>query len=863
MKSFAHRWLRIWMLAAALGALLAIGLVFAQPSQQDAALLLGLSAARWALVGLLLALAAACAALARAERWQTQFAQHLLARPQLLSALLGLALIIFVLALYLVLFSLRITDAFAQALLLRLLPLTAWLAWAAASAVVLLPLLRPASGWAQERSVLRAALPAFAIMVAVVLLMVLTGLGLSPDRTGWDTPGAPILNTQVLLAWSVTVLLAAAGAWAARRFGWRLSRLDVAVAIGLWLLAVLLWSAEPLRPTHFSPAPSAPNWEYYPNSDAATLDIAAQSFLTGNRFTDIIEKPLYGIFLVGLHAVAGQDYAAVVNAQILFLALFPVALYFIATHLHHRFSGIFLALLIIFREVNTLALSNRVLVSHSKLLMTDLPTALGLATLTLLVLHWLQHKPHSPRAALGVGAALGLLLLLRSQTLIFLPFLLVLVVLRIPGGWRSLAVWRARAPLAGLVLLGFVLAAVPWMLRNGARTGEFGYSQPYQALYMARQYSLTPEDNDPGFDVQATDVDEYVALGFARVRQFVLQHPGEVARFVTAHFLHNEVASFLALPARFDLTDRLVEFYNLRPYWLEREGQLWAECCSLSAYIDSTPYWAGWDGILPSDLIWPLALNIALVSLGIGAAWRKVGWLALIPLGMHLLYSASTALARVSGWRLILPADWVLILFYALGIGQLTLWAARFLFGFVASTQAAQPTTLPGRLAFSRGLALAALLALLASSFIPLAENLLPDRYTHLDQAGALASLQASSVLAASGLDPAAFLTQPGAGLYWGRAMYPRHQAAATPAEIAAGDGLPFAHTEFRLVGPQGSFLMALPGGVHPFPNAVDVVVLACSQPGYSYAVAVHFLNDEATDALAPHAASTQCSALP
>lgn len=862
MKSLAHRWLRTWLLAAACGALLAIGLVFAQPSQQGAALLLGLSAARWALVGLLLVLAAACAALARAEAWLSKLTQRLLARPRLLNVLLGLALIIFVLALYLVLFSLRITDAFAQARLLRLLPLTAWLAWSAASGAVLLPLMRPASGWAQERSVLRAALPAFAIMVAVVLLMVLTGFGLSPDRTGWDTPGAPILNTQVLLAWSVTVLLAAAGAWAARRFGWRLSRLDLAVAIGLWLLAVLLWSAEPLRPTHFSPAPSAPNWEYYPNSDAATLDIAAQSFLTGNRFTDIIEKPLYGIFLVGLHAVAGQDYAAVVNAQILFLALFPVALYFIATHLHHRFSGIFLALLIIFREVNTLALSNRVLVSHSKLLMTDLPTALGLAALTLLVLHWLQHKPHSPRA-LGVGAALGLLLLLRSQTLIFLPFLLLLVALRIPGGWRSAAAWRTRAPLAGLVLLGFVLAAVPWMLRNGARTGEFGYSQPYQALYMARQYSLTPEDNDPGFDVQATDVDEYVALGFARVRQFVLQHPGEVARFVTAHFLHNEVASFLALPARFDLTDRLVEFYNLRPYWLEREGQLWAECCSLSAYIDNTPYWAGWDGIIPSDLVWPLVLNIALVALGIGAAWRKVGWLALIPLGMHLLYSASTALARVSGWRLILPADWVLILFYALGIGQLTLWAARFLFGFVANAQAPQAADAPARLAFNRNLVLVALLALLAGSFIPLAENLLPDRYAHLDRAGALGRLQSSPVLATSGLDLAAFLTQPRAQLYWGRAMYPRHHAAGTPAEIAAGDGLPFAHTEFRLVGPQGSFLMALPGGVHPFPNAVDVLVLACSQPGYSYAVAVHFLNGEATDALAPAAANLQCSAVP
>ncbi len=859
MKSPAHRWLRTWLLAAAFGALLAIGLVFAQPSQ-DSALLLGLSAARWALVGVLLALAAASAGLARSPGWLARLATAL-ARPGLLNVLLATALVVFVLALYLVLFSLHITDAFAQARLLRLLPLSAWLAWASAAALLLWPRLRSAASWAAERGVLRAAAPAFAVMLVVVTLMAFTGLGLTPDRTGWDTPGAPLLNTQVLLAWLVAVCLAGLGFWAARRFGWRMTRLDVVIAIALWLAAVLLWSAQPLRPTHFSPGPGAPNWEVYPNSDAATVDIAAQSFLTGNRLSDIIEKPLYGIFLVGLHAIAGQDYGAVVNTQILFLALFPVALYFIGAQLHHRFSGILIALLVILRELNTLALSNHILVSHSKLLMTDLPTALGLAALTLLALYWLQRKLYSPRAALAMGAALGLLLLLRSQTLIYLPFLLLLVVVRIPGSWRSPAAWRTRATLAGLVLLGFVLAAVPWMVRNGIRTGEFGYSQPYQALYMARQYSLTPEEGDPGFDVETTSVDQYVALGFARVRQFVLQHPGEVTRFITAHFLHNEVASFLALPARFDLTGRLVEFYNLRPYWPGREAQLWAECCSLDAYIDTTPYWAGWDGVIPPDLAWPLALNMALVAIGIGAAWRKLGWLALIPLGIHLLYSASTALARVSGWRLILPADWVLILFYALGIGQVSLWAARYLFGFSANTPALQPASKPTRLALNRGLLWAVALALLAGSFIPVAELLVPDRYASLDAAAALQRLQASPVVAASGLDPAAFLAQPGARLYWGRALYPRHQTAATPAEITAGDGLAFNHTEFRLVGPHGHLLMALPGGVRPFPNAVDVVVLGCQQKGYFYVVAVHFLQGQATDALAPFAASLQCDA--
>ncbi len=858
MPSQSPRWLRSWLLLCALGALVAIGLVFAQPSQEATTRLLGLSPARWALVGLLLAVAAGAAWLARSQAQLEALAQRVANKLTLLNVLIGLAGLVFVVALYVVFFSLQITDTFAQARLLRVLPLTAWVAWASAWALMCWPRLRRPSSWVGEGAVLRAAWPALLVIAAVVAVMLLTGLGLTPDRTGWDTPGAPVLNTQVLLAWCAAVLAASLAGWAARRFGWRPTRLDLLAALGIWLLAVVLWSAQPLRPTHFSPAPSAPNWEYYPNSDAATLDVAAQSLLVGNGLSHITEKPLYSVFLTGLHAIAGQEYAVVVNAQILFVALFPVALYFIAAQLQHRFSGLLLAVIIILREINTLVLSNRILVSHSKLLMTDLPAALGIAAFTWLVLHWLQHKPHSPRTALGVGAALGLLLLLRSQTLIFLPFLVLLALVRTLPNWRSFASWRARLPLAGALLLGFALAAVPWMLRNGLRTGEFGYSQPYQMLYMARQYNLTPEDNDPGFDVETTSVDDYVALGSANVRQFVLEHPAEVARFITAHFLHNEVASFLALPARFDFTERAVEFYNLRPYWPEREGQLWAECCSLSAYIDGTPYWAGWNGVLPPDLVWPLVLTIAFVALGIGAAWRKLGWLTLVPLGVHLLYSASTALARVSGWRLILPADWVILLFYCIGIGQLTLWAGRYLFGVVVRHVPAEPAAPAVSGWLTPRLLGAAALALLAGAFIPLAELVVPNRYADMDNAAAIQHLQSSPVLAASDFDPASFAAQPGAALYWGRALYPRYAWASTD-----GEGLPFNHLEFRLVGPEGHLLMALPGPVRAFPNAAEVIVLGCTSPEGFRAAAVVFMGGEAKDLLAADASSLNCAALP
>jgi hypothetical protein len=46
-----------------------------------------------------------------------------------------------------------------------------------------------------------------------------------------------------------------------------------------------------------------------------------------------------------------------------------------------------------------------------------------------------------------------------------------------------------------------------------------------------------------------------------------------------------------------------------------------------------------------------LLLNVGLISFGIATAWQKTKWLAFVPIGTLLLYSFSTAIARVSGWR--------------------------------------------------------------------------------------------------------------------------------------------------------------------------------------------------------------------
>lgn len=836
--------------------------IFAAPSEAGSALLLGLSAARLGLLLLLLLLAAAGGILYWLDHRENPVfsrfraaLQGWLDHPILYPALISILSLATVVSGYLILLAFKFTDAVIQARLLRLLPLLVWLLLTGLQTLILFPRWRGQfANMPNSRATSRPTLIALAGIALAAAFVGLSRLGLQPDRTGWDNPGTPLLGTQIALAFVGAILLVAAGAWLVRRFGWALTRIDQSAMILIWLAAALLWQAEPLTPTYFSPAPRAPNFEYYPYSDAAGHDLDGQNVLIGEGFDGVVEKPLYSFFLTTLHAIVGQDYDAVVNAQILLLALFPAVLYALGARLHSRLAGGLLAAAVILRERNAIALSGQIDVSHSKLLMTDLPAALALAALTLLLVTWLQSDDSRLRWPLWVGAALGLMLLLRSQTLIFLPLLLLLAF------WSSGPTWRGRGLHVGVLLLGFLLAALPWLWRNYQVTGSFGYSQPFQMFYMATQYSLTPEDNDPGFPADAR-VEDYAELGSASVVAFTRQYPGEVARFITAHFLHNEVSSLLALPMRFDLANRIVDYRGLLPYWEDRQADLWGQCCSLDTYMKETPYWQKWDGIFPAEATLPLLFNLTLVALGLGAAWQRAGWLGLLPLGVHLGYSASTAIARVSGWRLILPADWAVILYYCLGLAQLAIWVwvylggARRLFAVPKDVRAARAERRTISLPVSAALILA--LALV----IPVCEALIPARYQPLNDQQATLIWEQKTL--ADEADMADFLRQPGAGVLVGRALYPRYypaNAGEPGGQWPAFNPLPFNRLGFVLLGPKGNHvILPLDAAPAAFPNGADVLVFGCQTEAYFQAVAVLFTQDDSPALLSDAADAFRC----
>jgi hypothetical protein len=858
-------WLTAIVMLPAVEAVICLVLIFYAPSEIGDAWLLGLSVSRWSLVAFLAVVLfifsyLAWLNLSNQKHWLSiernirTIADH----RYLYAVILGLSLVIAILLFYVILLAFKFTDLYVLARLQRLLPIILWIFLFSLQTVVILPQIRfdkPPS-----RKSTFAWGPTWFAMLSLALVAALvwmTRLGLQPDKVGWDNPGVPLMGTQVATAIVLAILVYAIARFFESRLGWKISRLDWLISLLLWLVAVWWWQSQPLMPTFFSPTPRAPNFEFYPFSDAASHDVSAQNLLVGDGFPDVLEKPLYGLFLASIHALVGQQYEIVVFAQITVLALFPAVLYFLGRRLHHRISGAILAFAVIIREANAIELSGDIRVSHAKLLMTDLPAAFGIAVFTLALLSWFRIKRENIRWQLSVGGALGLLALLRSQVIIFLPALLLIAFIK---GSVDL---RKRFTQAVVVLLGFALALFPWLVRNYQVSGQFGYSQPLQAVYLAKQYSLAPELAKTGFP-EGTRVADYVSLGFSKVVQFTLDHPAYVAGFVSAHFSHNEISALLSLPTRFDLADKLVTFYNLQPYWIGQETKLWAVCCSLQSFIASAPYWQNWGGVFPPDTWLPVLANLVFISIGIGAAWKKVGRLTLVPIGIHLLYNLSTAVARVSGWRLILPVDWVILMFYSLGIGQIGLWMWNY-FAAIRQKPAKKPYEKPQRGSdyTLRNILPWATVIMTAGLILPLAEMVIPPRFENLNTAQ-LQLIWDNSVLPSKvELNITDFLSQPNADVRVGEALYPRFYPANSgePGQQGSAFGeLPFSRIAFQLIGPIGDQVaLPLESSSIAFPNASDVVALGCTEGSYFRAAAVIFTNDLIPDLLADNADPFLC----
>jgi hypothetical protein len=825
----------------------------------------GFSTTRLAFAGLLVLILAGLAWLILRLRDGNGSARALeaIARPNIFRGLAVSSSLLF-LASGLLLFLLRYLHPDATApWFLRAWPLLTYLLLLGAQSSIYLIYLRngihPAS-LRERRGLFVTAGIVFGIFVVVWLFIALTGLGITPDPSYWGEPGIPILGWQLAVA-----LLVGAGflAWfdqshvrhceegalpdeaipAPQRrllpegrndgnppitnYQLPFLRADILIPLLIYLLAFGLWMSVPLtvlRNSFYAPI-QPPYTQPFPNSDAALYDSNAQSLLLGYGFlAKIPTRPLFILFLAGLHALFGQEYARLIFGQTLLYALFPAALYFLGKRLHSRAAGVTVALLAIFRELTSLWVANDARVSNTKMLLSEFASMLALVAFLLVVLKWYERlksplQGQSLFFAFACGGLLGLQMLLRSQSMFVAPGIILLAL------FVMLAERTGASPIRTVVVLkkwvvqsvlfgaGAALAIAPWLARNYSVTGQLSLDDPAQVLSIASMYSGgTPTSNYDLFEGQSpSEIGAYVT-------DTILHRPGYVAGFVGNQFLGNLIDTLLVLPifARYD-------------------------GLSTPIYL----YWYDWTGHPSAANIALFLVYLAVIAVGIAAAWKRLRWAGLLPLVFYLLYVFSTSLARYSGWRYIFPADWVGYFYFALGFIELATGVCA-LFGFVAqiaNLRKAAPRQI-GNLTY---IAFAGLILFIGG--LPwIVETRVPQRaFPCADSPVACLAERGANQSQAQ-----TFLAQPGAVSLSGRVFYPRYYArnegiASTNPSAAYGPR-DYPRMGFYFFVGDSVVQAVLPmKGAHPFPHAADAIVLGCQREKFVEVKMIVFLDSGLT----------------
>ena len=484
--------------------------------------------------------------------------------------------------------------------------------------------------FANNRPVLRLSAWILAALLALWAFVSVTGIGLVPDDRFWNVPGMPITGLQffgsLLL---VTVLIFTQPMRLSRRW------IDFLACLVLFLAAGLLWNTTTLKQHYFSPQPIGPDQQPYPASDALIYDASAHYFINGygifsSGYTD---KPLYIVFLGLLHLLAGENYWLLTVLQVWVLALIPPMIYLIGRSMHSPPLGFFLAVLILLRQRNAIAGSHLIASVNVKLLVSEVPMLLGLLFCAWILFKWWKSSPRSGILAAVAGGIIGIISLIRLNAILLLPAAAFFALLVYRGHIKLW--WKHVARLA----LAFLLVFTPVVLTGTAPDGVpllvFKFMEVIRTRYLP----------DTSFQLPAPQA---ASAGVFTLQPTSLTADTPAYQFVPAHFAHNLVGALLTLPD--SLVYDNLETMAKRPYWVEGSH---------------------WSGQLPPGQIAALVVNLALLALGLARAWKDHRWAGLVPLVIFLVYNTALSLGRTSGSRYLVPIDWVVYFYFAIGIVEL------------------------------------------------------------------------------------------------------------------------------------------------------------------------------------------------
>ena len=276
--------------------------------------------------------------------------------------------------------------------------------------------------------------------------------------------------------------------------------------------------------------------------------------------------------------------------------------------------------------------------------------------------------------------------LIRTQSM----FLILLLPFPLASVCRSSAKQALKQVLLFVLALGICVS--PWLLRSRRITGQFVFDHPMtQTAEMARSYnfekrdlSQLPDENDGAYTRRMT----------AFIAEMTRSHFDIIARFTAVHFLNSEISSFRIFPLRDHLNapEELLE--SSEPFWETLDSG------DLDVY-DLVFYGLGF-------LVW---------ALGIAASHQRSPHAGLIPLTAILLFNFSTALGRYSAGRYLIPTDWIMMLYFSVGMADLLAVIFRACGGTVPLSVPVEGAPPPGE---------TVLFLLLTAAAIPLTDRCIP-----------------------------------------------------------------------------------------------------------------------------------------
>jgi len=542
------------------------------------------------------------------------------------------------------------------------------------------------------------------ILLAILALIEITGIGKEPVRVSIITLGVPLLEGQIwFTGGALAILLLAMFAWSSIPSG-KIKRerryFDLVVFLLVWLVAFAFWMQFPL-PEHnyFAPAVRPPTYEKYPFSDAEQYDYNSLYVLFGALDDFVVSKPLYVSFLAMIHFLVGFDYGRVVLLQTAVLAFLPAVGYLIGKEHHSRLAGGGLAMLLILREANGILASTIANVSNSKLLMSDVPATLVIAIMVLVIIRWCKTKDTKvSQHPFLLGGLTAMLNLMRIQTMAFIPFILVLIIIRYFRQWKQVLLS------AGIFLLTVTLLLSPILVRNHEITGVYWLDNPASSSAL---YRFILEGSNIDLEVEAANTSEaMIERNFSVIFTAMRDNLGEMVTFILENFARNLISTLLIFPVRLG---NGIPFEGM----LRMASPFFMEVYSQHGLLNTTT----------------LLVNLAIISLGFSALWRRKPLATVMTTLVYLAYNASSSVVRLSGWRFIQPVDWIVLLLFTAGLLGIITAIAQWIFRqsmHLESQPVTQNVSSKTRVWPS---VLAGMAFVFCCAFIPLREGLLPDTY--------------------------------------------------------------------------------------------------------------------------------------